>query len=987
MKKSEVDNVDEKMKARRKIVTVIALVLAAAFLTFTFINISKLSQKSTYVLESASEAQFARDGKSIVIDNGKKTLLVFDKNGRITHRYDGGTESDAFFYACYAAEGDDGSIYVADIIYGNRGNLVDRERIIRLDGMKAEVVYEIDYTKWEPDEAPLQYGRIVELQAYNGGIYFLLDTGDEIELYKLGEGMTATKEASVSAPGVKNDASYDAKTGTIVIVDRGGAINVCSIATGERAVIEANDDLMPYDICARNGEVYYTELKQRTIRHFSVDAPDKDAIYAEFDEIPFKLDVSEDGRDVLMTDQVGFYRLFGGEDFECETSDYVSEAKITYFILVILTWASLILGGLCALFLLLRIIIFFVPKVGKGGSALSVAIIVLVSLMLTFVLVFSLMSQLMKTNTESSEKTVWLFSELLKAEIDDDALVSLDDPSDYGSEQFEKLKQPLDAHTWNSYESGDYFYYIIYRAVDGNVVMVMDFEDTMPCGRPMYPDDPDDNDYAAIMHTGEEVLISEISAYGAWTFQLSPLYDGDGNIIGELEVGRSLDSVQRSQNELRRELIISAVTVTVVIAMMLLELTFLISFVKRKHETTELDSTERVPVRTLMFISYLADSMQDAFIAILCAQLYHGGLPFPDGVAIALPLSAQLFMMALFSFIAGRVAEKLGSRKVLTAGMLIQLSGFLICLTLGSYWGLLFGKMLIGSGMGTVYVGCNTVAATGGTSEKAAAAFAGVSAGTISGLTIGAGLASILLSMGGWKMIYLIGAIIIGLGVILAFVSPNIRTAVRKLEEGEKKTISFPKFFFSRRVLGFFVLILVPFMMALSYREYFFPLFASENNIGEVRIGQIYLICGMLVIYVGPYLSRWLLKKIGALWSAVLASTLMCLNMLLFILFPSLFSVIAGVVILSIVISFAYTCQYTYFEMTPQCAAYGEGRSMGIYSVFESIGQTVGPVAYGALLAFGYREGISIFCVAMFALTALFAVLMIKNRKIYSKQE
>ena len=90
---------DEKMKARRKIVTVIALVLAAAFLTFTFINISKLSQKSTYVLESASEAQFARDGKSIVIDNGKKTLLVFDKNGRITHRYDGGTESDAFFYA------------------------------------------------------------------------------------------------------------------------------------------------------------------------------------------------------------------------------------------------------------------------------------------------------------------------------------------------------------------------------------------------------------------------------------------------------------------------------------------------------------------------------------------------------------------------------------------------------------------------------------------------------------------------------------------------------------------------------------------------------------------------------------------------------------------------------------------------------------------------------------------------------------------------
>jgi hypothetical protein len=55
-----------------------------------------------------------------------------------------------------------------------------------------------------------------------------------------------------------------------------------------------------------------------------------------------------------------------------------------------------------------------------------------------------------------------------------------------------------------------------------------------------------------------------------------------------------------------------------------------------------------VPVRTLMFVSYLADSMQDAFIAILCSQLYKGGLPFSDGVAVALPMSAQLLMMALF---------------------------------------------------------------------------------------------------------------------------------------------------------------------------------------------------------------------------------------------------------------------------------------------------------------------------------------------------
>ncbi len=86
------------------------------------------------------------------------------------------------------------------------------------------------------------------------------------------------------------------------------------------------------------------------------------------------------------------------------------------------------------------------------------------------------------------------------------------------------------------------------------------------------------------------------------------------------------------------------------------------------------------------------------------------------------------------------------------------------------------------------------------------------------------------------------------------------------------------------------------------------------------------------------------------------------------------------------VISFAYTCQYSYFEMTPESAAYGEGRSMGIYSVFESLGQTVGPIAYGVLLSFGYRSGITSFCLGMFALLAVFVAVMLPFRAKYRNE-
>lgn len=222
------------------------------------------------------------------------------------------------------------------------------------------------------------------------------------------------------------------------------------------------------------------------------------------------------------------------------------------------------------------------------------------------------------------------------------------------------------------------------------------------------------------------------------------------------------------------------------------------------------------------------------------------------------------------------------------------------------------------------------MAASSESSEKSASAFAGVSAGTLSGLTIGAGLSSVLLSIGGWRGIYFVGAAILAAAWGLSITSGNVTPGQSELDISMEQHTTFAKFMRSRRVIGFFALVLVPFMMALSYREYVFPLFAQESGIQEVRIGQIYLVCGMMVIYIGPALSGWLLKKFHALWSVVIASA-----------------------------------------------------AMGVYSVFESLGQTVGPIVYGTLLTLGYRSGIAVFCVAMVVFTALFAFMMRKDSALY----
>ena len=971
------DTTSEKRKRHIGLTAAILALLALVCLGWVWVHRLELTTRRSYEITSTSEVTFGRDGQTLLIDNGKKTLLVLDADGTLVSRYDGGSDAAPFYYACHAAQAADGSIYVAEIRYGTRGNLLDRERIVRLNGTEHTVIWEADYTKWDITQTPLQYGRILELQLYGDSLFFLLDTGNAVELRRINEAGIAALVASVPAEGMKNSASYDAETRQLAVINRSGALTVWSLSDHAEQTVQTAAGGMPYDITVRGGEAYYTDLLRRCAVHFSLSDPTAQEVFAALDEIPFQLDVSGDGHSVLITDQVGFYRCDGAAPVYADSAPYSNPARFA------LTWALLLIGALCALALLCIIAAAIFRAAAKRENALRVLLIIAASLLVSFVLTFTLLTRLFGDNTAASEKQLALFSDLMHAEIDTDALCALDDPSDHDSAAFRALKEPLDAHTWDSYRRGDYYYYILYRAIGGNVVMVMDFEDTMPCAKPMYPDDPEGNDYAPVLHTGDPLQISEISAYGAWSFLVTPIRDDGGEIVGALEVGQSLDALQKQQALLRRELIIGIVTSTIVITMLMLEVAFLLTYFQIRRSLKKPDNTQLVPLRTIMFLIYLADSMQDAFIAILCSQLYQGQLPLPVSVAIALPMSAQLLTMALFSLFAGRLVERFGSRVVMTAGMLVFLSGFLVCMLLGSYSGLLIGKLLIGAGMGTVYVSCNAVAATGGSIPLIADANAAISAGTLAGLTIGAGLASVLLSMGSWRLIYLVGAVIAGCGLLLSALSGNVQMGREKTDFSMEKIISRQEFFRSRRVIGFFLLILVPFMMALSYREFFFPLFAQEHGIDEVRIGQIYLACGMLTLYIGPVLSAWILKKLGAFWSIAAASGALALDMLLFVLFPGLWTVIAGVVLLSLIISFAYTCQYTYYELTPEIMLFGEGRAVGIYSVFESIGQTVGPVAYGALLTLGYRQGIGSFSIIMLAFLLIFVTIMLPYRKPY----
>ncbi len=940
-----------------------------------YFNWGIITQHKNYSFETVSEVVYGQDGNVLVADQGKESLLVVDGDGEIIARYDSGSNDDPFCYVTHMAQLPDGTVYVSDIILGEHGNLIDSERIRVLSGPSAKTLFEIDYSEYERENRPLQYGNILELQEYGGEVYFVLGEMEEASVYRLLPSGETEVVLQVPLEVRLNDASYDPATGKLALSLRNGELVLVDAQGVQNPIYDKGDRILKA-LVYRNGTLYFSDLNENGIYRLGSGETQPEHYY-EAESIVFQLDVDAEGN-LLGTDYEAWYSL----DRNLEET-YVAGAPVRYFGLVIFLRILFGLDLLALLVIMIQILRLFLPRIARSEQTFRVLFVLFTAVSVSFFVGYTLMGRITTDTMDNSIEKARIIGRMFQTQIDPDQLLAIEGSQDYGSDLFYQLKNPLDRVIDEMYANEEYYYYVVYRVRNNHNCLIADYEESETCwySGSVYGEEP----YKTVFETGEEVALTEDTAYGTYTFVMMPIYDDAGEIIAMLEVGQNLATLNRVKQELTRELVINVAISVIVLSMLILEATFLLNFIQKRESTPlgDLDPTDATPIRAILFLTNLADSMQDAFIALLCAQLYTGFLPLPDGVAVALPMSAQLLMMALASLTVSKLIEYFGTKGTMVIGLATQMAGCICCVLMGNYVGILIGKMLIGTGMGIVYVDCNTIAASGRTEEKVGTAFTAVSAGVISGLTIGGGLASLLLSIGGWKGIYIMGAALMFIGLPLALTSGNTVSVVgaEKEETAEAPAGSGLKAFLANRhVLPFFLLLLIPFMVSLSFRDYFFPFVASENGFDEVRIGQIFLLCGMGVLYIGPPLSDWVLKKFGAFRGLIISSVMIAGLMLGYILRPTLPIVILGVVLLSLAGSFALPCQYSYFEGLKETKDYGEGAAMGMYSVMESIGQTVGPLAYGALLGFGYRKGILVACVFVAACVFLFVTISGRNK-------
>lgn len=906
----------------------------------------------TRAWESPSAVACAPDGSvTVVVENSKMRVSLLDAQGQLLASIRGGSyDADSFYYAEHVAT-DGQCVVIAEVRHAENSTFVAGERLLAYDlqGRQTQVLYEANY---EGEQRPQQLGRIRSVRVENGVTTFAWVDGSRAGATRCENG-TQRELLSVS---LQEDAfsrvAYEAQTGTLAFTTRKGALG--TVHAGEEPVFFSYGDgeRIPWGVDALpNGTLIVSDLMNE-----SIDAVTPDGSQTLWQGgLVYELCVAgerlafTDGESVEMLDLQG-HPLSLGDRVEL-SAGYATQLSLVWLSAV---WLALVFGYL--VWQLIRVMR------GKRSSEVRrrmliafLGVAVAVAALLAFLL--PMMQQQMNHETSSQLSQLAEALGATSGTMIGNRLENIRELSDYQNEDYNALRAYMNAFCDASYHSGSNLYYILYYFDQDRLWGVMDYENTTGTRYPYVK--IADTVYGEVIATGETRLVEgEANMYGMWSYAVAPVYASDGHMAGLVEIGTN----QYGQVVARRSML-GSVLIGVLVALMMTMLLL-------NEGTAFHDERVRRPeqphgvalgmIRPLIFLVFLADNMDAAYIPQLSATLYAGTAGFPGAeLASALPMSAQLLAIGVAALLWGRVLDGSRPRTVLRVGFLLQITGALLAIAavnLSGYWLLVGAKVIGGLGTGAAVVTCNATPARATQEQERQRLFAGMNVGILTGVVLGSSIGGYIADWLGYTAVYAASVL-----CVLAAILP-LKCGLWALERSEPETPEesvagkehgILRFLSRPGVLGLMLMIMLPYMLMMYFKDYLFPLYASGLGKSEGAIGSAMLLGGALAILLGDTVPHALFARIGV-WNTLRLSSLTCAYALgLFALDPSFDAAVITLCLLGISASFGYAAQGTYHAALIRESQVAEGQAVGAFSLFDNLGQTGGPLVLGALYSLG----------------------------------
>jgi MFS family permease len=391
-------------------------------------------------------------------------------------------------------------------------------------------------------------------------------------------------------------------------------------------------------------------------------------------------------------------------------------------------------------------------------------------------------------------------------------------------------------------------------------------------------------------------------------------------------------------------------------------------------------------IRPVIFLFLLGVDLSAAFVPLHMKNLYQPLLDVPKDIVLGLPISAMFFSVSITIVLSGIWLDRRGWHEPFLAGLALTASAMIYAWLASSALHFILAMGLVGLGYGLSlmasqgFVIVHTDAK--GKASGLAYLFAGMYAGSICGTAAGAMLAERI----GYGPVFLLSGVLVFL--TLAYTVVALRGAIRTVKPPsniiivqQSATVVTAKhywnFLSNRYVLGLIFLSSLPSAIAvIGLLNYFGPVYLNRLGVSQSIIGSVLILYSLCMVYLGPFVSKYIDASDNKRLFVFIGCALGGCAFLSFHFLTGLMATITAVLLLGLSSCFVLASQTTYALTLHVTKQLGQGRSIGIFRASSRIGQMLGPILFGWLMATtNINQGLTYFGIAYLATAVLFILL------------
>ena len=391
-------------------------------------------------------------------------------------------------------------------------------------------------------------------------------------------------------------------------------------------------------------------------------------------------------------------------------------------------------------------------------------------------------------------------------------------------------------------------------------------------------------------------------------------------------------------------------------------------------------------IRFLAFLLLFASSLCVTFIPLYMGSIYEPLFGVSKDIMMSLPISFEMFFIAVFTLIAGFAIRRSEWKTIFSAGVILLTVGYLYSAYTRHPLSYILSRGIVGSGLGCCFTAMSVFVSEVTTKDNKASGNSNLESGIASGALCGGVIGALLAARFGYRATFIMAASmfpVILSGFILfraRFNSPS--NDISHDEQRGKLSISeMLGFLKKKRIYSVLSSLVITAAVVFGFVFYLIPVYLNSIGYDQSEIGRVNLLFGLSVICFMRYFAQLVDKNRNSYIYIVVSVIVGICGLASFIFIPGIAGVVFSVILIGLASMIAGNSQYAYFMNSRETVTVGEGPALGLYSMLFSFGQMLGPLILGGLVTLaGYKDGVVLVCFIYLIAILPFAVIAIAGR-------